>query len=121
MHRLIESSFSSHENLVEAIRADNYDLLKTSGEIILPEVWGTVIQPGLTVELRIRSWENFRHRSSWKDRLLFRSGTRTREKRYSRYTRNRFFSKRTWARWLTPWRRRRRSSFSSSDVSIIYD
>ena len=56
MRNLIESSFTHLDTSRDEIKGQNYDLFKSSGDIILPEVWEAVVQPGWVVELRIRSW-----------------------------------------------------------------
>ena len=55
MENLIKRSFSHIESLNSQIFRGSYDILSPTGEIILPEIWDTVIKPGWVVELRF--WE----------------------------------------------------------------
>ena len=66
MEALITSSFIHIDALSPQVAQGNYDILGPTGDIILSQVWETVIQPGWVVELRIRSptgtsSENFGH------------------------------------------------------------
>ncbi len=53
MEHLIQRSFSQDESINSKIFRGGYDILSPTGEIVLPEIWDTVIKPGWTVELRI--------------------------------------------------------------------
>ncbi len=55
MEHLIQRSFSQDESINSKIFRGSYDILSPTGEIILPELWDTVIKPGWTVELR--TWD----------------------------------------------------------------
>ena len=57
MENLIKHSFSQVESMNSKIFRGSYDILSPAGEIILPEIWDSVIKPGWVVELRF--W-NFR-------------------------------------------------------------
>lgn len=52
MENLIRRSFSHIESLNSKIFRGSYDILSPTGEIVLPEIWDTVIKPGWVVELR---------------------------------------------------------------------
>ena len=52
MENLIKRSFSHVESMNSKIFRGSYDILSPSGEIILPEIWDSVIKPGWVVELR---------------------------------------------------------------------
>lgn len=52
MENLIKRSFSHVESMNSKIFRGSYDILSPSGEIILPEIWDSVIRPGWVVELR---------------------------------------------------------------------
>ena len=52
MENLIKRSFSHIESLSTKIFRGSYDILSPTGEIVLPEIWDTVIKPGWVVELR---------------------------------------------------------------------
>lgn len=52
MENLIKRSFSHVESMNSKIIRGSYDILSPTGEIILPEIWDTVIKPGWVVELR---------------------------------------------------------------------
>ena len=54
MRSLITSSFLHTDALSPQIAQGSYDLLGPSGDIILPEVWESMVQPGWVVELRLR-------------------------------------------------------------------
>ena len=53
MENLIKRSFSHVESMNSKIFRGSYDILSPSGEIILPEIWDSVIRPGWVVELRL--------------------------------------------------------------------
>ena len=53
MENLIKRSFSYIESLNSKISSGSYDILSPTGEIILPEIWESVIKPGWLVELRM--------------------------------------------------------------------
>ncbi|KAM0802875.1 hypothetical protein BDR22DRAFT_100137 [Usnea florida] len=55
MENLIKRSFSHIESRNSQIFRGSYDILSPTGEIVLPEIWDTVIKPGWVVELRF--WE----------------------------------------------------------------
>ena len=52
MENLIKRSFSHVESMNSKIFRGSYDILSPTGEIILPEIWDSVIRPGWVVELR---------------------------------------------------------------------
>ena len=52
MENLIKRSFSHVETMNSKIFRGSYDILSPTGEIILPEIWDSVIKPGWIVELR---------------------------------------------------------------------
>ena len=52
MENLIKRSFSHVESMDSEIFRGRYDILSPSGEIILPEIWDSVVMPGWVVELR---------------------------------------------------------------------
>ena len=52
MENLIKRSFSHVESVDSRIFRGRYDILSPEGEIILPEIWDSVIRPGWVVELR---------------------------------------------------------------------
>ena len=52
MENLIKRSFSHIETRNSEIFRGSYDILSPTGEIVLPEIWDTVIKPGWVVELR---------------------------------------------------------------------
>ena len=66
MENLIKRSFSRVESVDSRIFRGRYDILSPSGEIILPEIWDSVIRPGWVVEL---SFWDFRRAegTDWKD------------------------------------------------------
>ena len=53
MENLIRRSFSHIETLNSKIFRGSYDTLSPTGEIVLPEIWNTVIKPGWVVELSL--------------------------------------------------------------------
>ena len=53
MENLIRRSFSHIDSLNSQIFRGSYDVLSPTGEIVLPEIWDTVIKPGWVVELRL--------------------------------------------------------------------
>lgn len=55
MERLLRRSFIRYDTMSNEILKGKYDLLSPKGEIILPEIWEAVIQPGWEVELRFWS------------------------------------------------------------------
>ena len=55
MDNLMKRSFSHVESLNSQVFRGSYDILSPTGEIILPEIWDSVVKPGWTVELRF--WE----------------------------------------------------------------
>ena len=57
MEHLIQRSFSYDESINSKIFRGSYDILSPTGEIVLPEIWDTVIKPGWTVELRIWNFQ----------------------------------------------------------------
>ena len=57
----MKRSFSHVESLNSQVFRGSYDILSTTGEIILPEIWDSVVKPGWTVELRLGKF------SSWRD------------------------------------------------------
>ena len=57
MQELIASTFEKGDPRRDEIESGKYDLLESSGEVILPAVWAALVQSGMTVELRIRSLE----------------------------------------------------------------
>lgn len=56
MENLIKRSFSHVESMNSKIFRGSYDVLSPTGEIILPEIWDSVIKPGWVVELRF--WDS---------------------------------------------------------------
>ena len=52
MENLIKRSFCHVEPINSKIFRGSYDILSPTGEIILPEIWDSVIKPGWVVELR---------------------------------------------------------------------
>ena len=52
MESLIKRSFSHVESMESKIFKGRYDILSPTGEIILPEIWDSVVKPGWVVELR---------------------------------------------------------------------
>lgn len=56
MENLIKCSFSHVESMNSKIFRGSYDVLSPTGEIILPEIWDSVIKPGWVVELRL--WDS---------------------------------------------------------------
>ena len=66
MENLIKRSFSHVESVDSRIFRGRYDILSPEGEIILPEIWDSVIRPGWVVELRF--WDFRRAEvTDWKD------------------------------------------------------
>ena len=63
MENLIKRSFSHIETLNTQIFRGSYDILSPTGEIILPEIWDTVIKPGWVVELRFWDYTKARETS----------------------------------------------------------
>lgn len=57
MESLIKRSFSHIEYLNTEVFKGSYDILSPTGEIILPEIWDSVVRPGWVVDLRF--WEPF--------------------------------------------------------------
>ena len=57
MESLIKRSFSHDEYLNTQVFRGSYDILSPTGEIILPEIWDSVVKPGWVVDLRF--WESF--------------------------------------------------------------
>ena len=53
MENLIRRSFSHVETVNSRIFSGSYDILSPTGEIILPDIWDSVIKPGWVVELRL--------------------------------------------------------------------
>ena len=53
MENLIKRSFSHVESMNAKIFRGSYDILSPTGEIILPEIWDSVVKPGWVVELRV--------------------------------------------------------------------
>ena len=60
MHSLVESSFVHLRHLHADIKNGNYDIVKSNGDILLPQVWETVVKPGTVLEIRIRSLEGMK-------------------------------------------------------------
>ena len=56
MENLIKRSFSHVDSLNSQIFRGSYDILSPTGEIILPEIWDSVVKPGWTVDLRF--WDS---------------------------------------------------------------
>lgn len=54
MERLIKQSFKNAPNLAASVAALEYDLLDPNGDIILPQVWESVVQPNWT--MRVKLW-----------------------------------------------------------------
>ena len=52
MENLIKRSFAHVESMNSKIFRGSYDILGPTGEIILPEIWDSVVKPGWVVELR---------------------------------------------------------------------
>lgn len=52
MESLIKRSFSHVESMDSKIFRGRYDILSPAGEIVLPEIWDSVVKPGWVVELR---------------------------------------------------------------------
>ena len=52
MESLIRRSFSRIESMHSLVCRGEYDILSPTGEIILPDVWSTVLKGGWVVELR---------------------------------------------------------------------
>ena len=52
MENLIKRSLTHVESMDSEIFRGRYDILSPSGEIILPEIWDSVVMPGWIVELR---------------------------------------------------------------------
>ena len=52
MESLIKRSFSHVESMDSKIFRGRYDILSPTGEIVLPEIWDSVVKPGWVVELR---------------------------------------------------------------------
>ena len=66
MENLIRRSFSHLESLNSEIVRGSYDIRGPTGEIILQEIWDTVIKPAWTGELRLWEYAETR-RASQKD------------------------------------------------------
>ncbi|KAF1824163.1 uncharacterized protein K489DRAFT_298590, partial [Dissoconium aciculare CBS 342.82] len=45
MQALIDQAFQQMDEVSEHVRAGHYDLTGPDGEIILPQVWDTMVQP----------------------------------------------------------------------------
>lgn len=56
MENLIKRSFSHVESMNSKIFRGSYDIVSPKGEIVLPEIWDSVIKPGWVVELRF--WDS---------------------------------------------------------------
>lgn len=52
MENLIKKSFLRFDAMAPRIIKGQYDIIRPTGEIILPDVWSAVVKPGWTVELR---------------------------------------------------------------------
>lgn len=55
MEGLIKQAFR-HVNVIDKhVHEGYYDLIGTSGEIILPQVWESIIEPGMTINMHMWS------------------------------------------------------------------
>ena len=55
MEKMIRRSHSRMESLHTQLMRGDYDILSPTGEIILPDVWSEVVQPGWVIQLRFLS------------------------------------------------------------------
>ena len=53
MEDLIRQAFLHVEIIGPHVAEGHYDLVGTNGEIILPQVWGTVIEPDMTITMHM--------------------------------------------------------------------
>ncbi len=53
MENLIREAFLHVEVLGEHVREGHYDLVTPNGEIILPQVWDTIIEPGWLITMHM--------------------------------------------------------------------
>ena len=67
MENLIKRSFFHVESMNSKIFRGGYDILSPTGEIILPEIWDSVIKPGWVVELRFWDSSTAEETTSQKD------------------------------------------------------
>ncbi|KAH6678037.1 hypothetical protein B0J14DRAFT_474347 [Halenospora varia] len=53
MEQIINAAFENVEALAPQVRNGNYDLINSNGEIILPQVWETIIEPGWAITMHV--------------------------------------------------------------------
>lgn len=75
MKGAIDQIFDENDVLGPHVREGHYDLIGPDGEIILPQVWDTMIKPGYSIEMRM--WPIPELEKSGKDPATLSSSTAT--------------------------------------------